>query len=630
MKKFLLLLFVLVATCGLAKAQECLYLVGTNTDWAEPNNVEIYKNWRLEKVSDGIYEGTFEINNDSFHFRIYDKLEGWGNGSMGPQANDDQPSFETENKLVWTNDNAWMILNKKGKYIKFTVDYRDLGNLKMTLAEVEAPVSYPKLYVRGEMGGEEWPAADAWELKTTDGVIYTLTGKTLYEGTLFKIADADWSDTYDFGSPNKDEYLSVVNGESVELYKGTASGDLQMASTVYNAEITFNLEERLLTVSGDDTQDLVADEKVVAYFVAPEGVVPHIHVWSNESGVFTEWENDPAMEVAEGLTYNGMQVYKHELDEKFQKAFVLFHVGDRKWNDGPSVEINGCSMIMTGNDENNHTANVASWQPFRTPAVVFKADHEFGAITDGCGVVATVKGGTAVFKYGTMSEFTGDYSKKCTIALHPDFFNQENTITTVSYKVRNTAGVDFPVKTAEEEYIVYAKPVYVYVAHEEGVTPEINLSVISNRNSAHSAIVTADNLEATGHHFEHKLDAQWSSLYVVDQYVVAAHLVYSTVANTTAAFRSDALANENEDALRTLDGNNNVLYVVPTNGESYFADANDVIPSGTDISGIADVAVDAAAPVEFYNMQGVRVEGELIPGVYVRRQGNSTSKVVVK
>ena len=47
-------------------------------------------------------------------------------------------------------------------------------------------------------------------------------------------------------------------------------------------------------------------------------------------------------------------------------------------------------------------------------------------------------------------------------------------------------------------------------------------------------------------------------------------------------------------------------------------------------SGVADVAVDQEGEVEFFNLQGVRVNGELTPGLYIRRQGNRATKVVVK
>ena len=46
-------------------------------------------------------------------------------------------------------------------------------------------------------------------------------------------------------------------------------------------------------------------------------------------------------------------------------------------------------------------------------------------------------------------------------------------------------------------------------------------------------------------------------------------------------------------------------------------------------AGIADVEIDANAPVEYYNLQGVRVE-EPAAGLYIRRQGNNVSKVLVK
>ena len=40
---------------------------------------------------------------------------------------------------------------------------------------------------------------------------------------------------------------------------------------------------------------------------------------------------------------------------------------------------------------------------------------------------------------------------------------------------------------------------------------------------------------------------------------------------------------------------------------------------------------DASAPVQWYNLQGVRVDIDNVPsGVYIRRQGNAASKVAVR
>lgn len=49
-----------------------------------------------------------------------------------------------------------------------------------------------------------------------------------------------------------------------------------------------------------------------------------------------------------------------------------------------------------------------------------------------------------------------------------------------------------------------------------------------------------------------------------------------------------------------------------------------------DVAGIADVeAADTDAPAMYYNLQGVRVD-DPTPGLYIRRQGNKATKVVVK
>lgn len=46
--------------------------------------------------------------------------------------------------------------------------------------------------------------------------------------------------------------------------------------------------------------------------------------------------------------------------------------------------------------------------------------------------------------------------------------------------------------------------------------------------------------------------------------------------------------------------------------------------------GVADIEFEENAPAEYYNLQGVRMNGELTPGLYIRRQGNKATKVIVK
>ena len=57
----------------------------------------------------------------------------------------------------------------------------------------------------------------------------------------------------------------------------------------------------------------------------------------------------------------------------------------------------------------------------------------------------------------------------------------------------------------------------------------------------------------------------------------------------------------------------------------------DFVHDTPEISGVSDITDDASsAPVEIYDLSGKRVEGDLMPGLYIRRQGDKTSKFIVR
>ena len=57
-------------------------------------------------------------------------------------------------------------------------------------------------------------------------------------------------------------------------------------------------------------------------------------------------------------------------------------------------------------------------------------------------------------------------------------------------------------------------------------------------------------------------------------------------------------------------------------------DAEAKLTGGSDVSGIEGVVIEAEdAPVEYFNLQGQRVNGDLAPGIYIRRQGTTVTKV---
>lgn len=60
-------------------------------------------------------------------------------------------------------------------------------------------------------------------------------------------------------------------------------------------------------------------------------------------------------------------------------------------------------------------------------------------------------------------------------------------------------------------------------------------------------------------------------------------------------------------------------------------DNNNLVLSDHKTTGIEDVVVDENAPVEYYNLSGMRVNGDnMAPGVYIKRQGAKATKVYVK
>ncbi len=85
----------------------------------------------------------------------------------------------------------------------------------------------------------------------------------------------------------------------------------------------------------------------------------------------------------------------------------------------------------------------------------------------------------------------------------------------------------------------------------------------------------------------------------------------------------------------TGDDNNIVLFDsfdLIIDGESYgtFSDFELVTPFNLITAGVGSVAVDDEnAPVEYFNLQGVKV-AEPASGLYIRRQGSNATKVVVK
>lgn len=81
-----------------------------------------------------------------------------------------------------------------------------------------------------------------------------------------------------------------------------------------------------------------------------------------------------------------------------------------------------------------------------------------------------------------------------------------------------------------------------------------------------------------------------------------------------------------------IENNTNLsLFSVMNNGYKLEEKDGNLIMAVAEQSAVNEIeGVDENAPVEYYNLQGMKVNGELTPGIYVRRQGGKTVKVLVK
>lgn len=102
---------------------------------------------------------------------------------------------------------------------------------------------------------------------------------------------------------------------------------------------------------------------------------------------------------------------------------------------------------------------------------------------------------------------------------------------------------------------------------------------------------------------------------------------YASILSGTCTFSTGTLADNvltfgTEATVTSVDITN------PSNGAT--CGLKTMTVTFTEVNGISDVEIDENAPVEFFNLQGVRVNGDLTPGLYIRRQGNNATKVIVK
>lgn len=612
MKKLLLTLVALLATCGFAQAQDVLYIVGSNSGWAEPNakNASAYENWTLAKTSENVYEGTVTFK-AGVEFRFYKALTGWGgNDSLGPDSNDgDASSISSGSNVSFTHGwkGKWSLENFNGGEVKLTVDL----STNTFKAEYETTI-IPDNYVyaiHGQIFGDpDWSSTDMTE--NEDGT-WSLTANVVSGKFGIKYYNQNGNAQLGWYAAQNGSPTAIVN-----VPMTAASDNCVNWESSLEGEYTFVFDPnaKTLTIKSDSDTPVVApyDEESVVYFVAPEGVTGGVHtyIWNNVEPE-TNWGSAPASEVAEGMSYNGRTVYCYRYKGDYNN--VIFWWDGGQTNDLSISDNHAKLIVATGNK------NETSYD-FKTPEVDMKSDIEFGVHHPDSPVKMSIACGQ--FKFDD-EMFGGDWKESHTFTE----FGNENSIEEVTYRVRNAAGVEFS-ETRTANILNAPKEVYLYVAYKDDADrAPVTFNLASTWNPEHTVSINSGAVEnAYIEVIDNSLEPDDNGNYFykpvkLDGVKVPAHMIFSTVTFVLPA--ANGFAAQAEDV---LSGNNMMLDLT---GDTPVLTDNFNFKS--DVSGVKAIEANATdATAEYYNLQGMRVDGALAPGLYIRRQGNITTKVLVK
>ena len=72
-----------------------------------------------------------------------------------------------------------------------------------------------------------------------------------------------------------------------------------------------------------------------------------------------------------------------------------------------------------------------------------------------------------------------------------------------------------------------------------------------------------------------------------------------------------------------------IISMINPDTEEFGPSEKHVYSNHIQIAGIENVVIDNNAPIEYYNLQGTRIDNPS-NGIFIRRQGNSVSKVLIK
>ncbi len=488
----------------------------------------------LANIGDGVYSADIEVAAGE-SFRFYTAPEATDNlTSYGAETAGQALTLGSDITIVNNTTNKWSIA-EAGTYT-FTVSLKH-HSLNVVKKSVTPDPEFTKYYLRGDING--WGTSEDWELKTTDGLTYTLNNVTLVSGQQFKIGQAGDENWVGYGYSSTDGELSIYpDGTGYKIYKDN-SGNLKF-DYVYDrlVNITF-------TLASIDSNE--ATLKVV-YVEGAEITYPTLYLRGNFSGEY--WATNDAYKFTQSgdvytLTVNGNDVKNNE--------WVIA-------TDGYTYNF-GVSEAITVTE-----GTKLSWNKNKG------AQAGFGELEDA----------KYVLEY-TYSTQTLKVTKQGAVVTYPDLWLRGGF---------NNWGNDGEA----------ANTAYKFTCTDGVYTLTVEAGKLSNKEFKIGSSETRGDWNIGFGGKDANVTAKIGEAFTVYN-VVRGKNIY--IAENSYKFD---------------------IKFVP----DFANNTGELTISINNPSGIEDVEISNEAPVEFYNLQGVRVDGELTPGLYIRRQGNSASKVLIR
>lgn len=159
-------------------------------------------------------------------------------------------------------------------------------------------------------------------------------------------------------------------------------------------------------------------------------------------------------------------------------------------------------------------------------------------------------------------------------------------------------------------------------AHQTGVHQKVNYSWAKFEDWI-SGTSSYDDIMSGG-----KTKAEWSDNHLVSGNTESHHYCM----NWHPAYYRVYKTSETENLRTAVSGSQGNVHRTHATRVARTVPVTKVSGTTTGVEDIAtDNAQDSSAPVEYYNINGQKVSGEsLVPGVYIRRQGHTATKVYVK